>query len=625
MEPNTSKSFINLKDLLCKAPVLKYFDPKLPVFIQTDASKDGLGACLLQNNHPVAYASRSLTLNEQKFAQIEKELLAIVFALEKFHYYIYGKHVIIYSDHKPLESIVKKEITKITSRLQRMALKLIKYDFKVIYMPGKKMFLADTLSRSYLKDPVKDDPELEMVVHTFSKHLAITPQRKQDFQEATRNDESLQLVKKYIEVGWPQVKENVDELAQEFWKFRNDLELADDLIFVGDKLFVPKVLRQEILKQIHEGHQGIEKCKLRARSIVFWPRITRDIEQMVKNCLICEKYQHRNRKETLFTHPVPNRAWERVAADILSFQRTDYLVIMDYYSNWIELVKLQEKTASEIIIRCKEIFSRNGIPEIFISDNMPFNSHIFKQFAKEWDFRTITSSPCYPQSNGLAERGVQIAKNCLKKASEETKDVYSFLMEYRNTPLKNLNLSPAQIMLNRKLRTKLPMLARSLEPRIEKNVKRKKNQIKELMSSYYNRSAINMEPLKEGQSATIRKGKIWEPAQVIGKCETPRSYLVRTSDNEYRRNRRDLRVSHNEPPRYQPEMEGGFSNDQNVTPRTNLTEEFREETDTPLPTFNPSADTNPTSPKPLIKSDYTVKPTRVRKPPVRFADYVTNF
>ncbi|KAJ3656194.1 hypothetical protein Zmor_015290 [Zophobas morio] len=110
--------------------------------------------------------------------QIEKELLAIVYAIEKFHYYVYGKKFIVQSDHKPLETILKKEITKVTSRLQRMRLKLIKCDFKVTYTPGKHIYVADTLSRAYLKDPVSDYPELESVVHLVSKYLAVTPEKE---------------------------------------------------------------------------------------------------------------------------------------------------------------------------------------------------------------------------------------------------------------------------------------------------------------------------------------------------------------------------------------------------------------------------------------------------------------
>ena len=94
--------------MLTEAPLLRYYDVRLPVTFSVDASKSGLGAVLLQENNPVAYASRALTEMEQRYAQIEKEMLTIVFRAERFHQYVYGKEVEVQSDHKPLEVIMKK-------------------------------------------------------------------------------------------------------------------------------------------------------------------------------------------------------------------------------------------------------------------------------------------------------------------------------------------------------------------------------------------------------------------------------------------------------------------------------------------------------------------------------------
>jgi hypothetical protein len=139
-----------IKRLVSTAPVLSYYDPKVELEIQCDASKKGLGAALLQNGKPIAYASRTLTDTKQRYAQIEKEMLAIVFSLEKFNQYTYGCHVKIQSDHKPLESILKKSLACAPRRLQGMMMRLQKYDYEVRYERGKNMHLADTLSRAYL-------------------------------------------------------------------------------------------------------------------------------------------------------------------------------------------------------------------------------------------------------------------------------------------------------------------------------------------------------------------------------------------------------------------------------------------------------------------------------------------
>ena len=133
---------------MTSAPVQVFYDVRKPVLVSCDASNFGLGAVLLQGNKPTAYASCALTDTEKRYAQIEKELLAVVYALEKFNQYVYGKTVQVESDHKPLESITKKSLCQAPPRLQRMLLQLQKYDFILSYKPGKEMVIADTLSRA---------------------------------------------------------------------------------------------------------------------------------------------------------------------------------------------------------------------------------------------------------------------------------------------------------------------------------------------------------------------------------------------------------------------------------------------------------------------------------------------
>ena len=145
-------AFDNVKQLIASAPVLSYYDQDKPLVIQTDASGKGLGSCLLQDGHPISFASRALTDCETRYAQIEKELLAIVFACEKFNNYVYGRDVLVQSDHKPLEAIFSKPLSSTTPRLQRMLIRLGRYRLHIRYTPGKEMRIADALSRAYLQD-----------------------------------------------------------------------------------------------------------------------------------------------------------------------------------------------------------------------------------------------------------------------------------------------------------------------------------------------------------------------------------------------------------------------------------------------------------------------------------------
>lgn len=172
------EAFNELKSIIKSKPVLAYYDLKKTCVIQTDASKDGLGCCLMQNDHPIAYASRALTQTEQRYAQIEKELLAVVFAVERFHQFVYGQKFKVLSDHKPLVSITKKDFSKVSVRLQRMLLRLLKYDMEIEYLPGKEMHVADALSRNYIQDPVEDDPEMLYLVHALSQNISFSGEKE---------------------------------------------------------------------------------------------------------------------------------------------------------------------------------------------------------------------------------------------------------------------------------------------------------------------------------------------------------------------------------------------------------------------------------------------------------------
>lgn len=536
-------SFKKIKDLLSSSSVLKVFNGSKPSIIQCDSSKDGIGACLIQEGHPISYASRSLTATEQNYAQIEKEMLAIVFAVQKYHNFVYGKRFVVQSDHKPLTSIVNKPMHAISSRLQRMLLKLIKYQFEIVYVKGSEMYLADTLSRSYLEDRVSDDPDMLDVIHVV-KQLPISERRVEQFIQAIHGDPVLSLVYNYCENGWPNKIQKVPPEVKHFYKFKNELYIDCGLLLKDSKIVVPSSLRHEMLLLIHEGHFGIEKSKNRAREIMYWPNMAKDIESLILKCEVCQKFQRTNVKEPLLSHALPTKPFEKIAIDIMDFQNVGYLVIVCYYSKWIEVIKLNTKTITEIKKKLKKCFSRYGIPSIVVSDNSPFNSFEFKSFAKEWDFECVFTSPRYPRSNGMAESAVGIAKSILKKAFEDRKEWVVALMEYRNTPITGLNLSPAQLLYGRRLKTKIPIHNKLLNVEVFNNLDKQflKKQLKQ--KQYYDKGASKLKPLNVGDKVTVYNFNehIWEPAQVMERCKNPRSFKIKTmSGKELIRNRVHLR------------------------------------------------------------------------------------
>ncbi|CAB4027032.1 Hypothetical predicted protein [Paramuricea clavata] len=194
-------AFQRIKDLCCTAPILAYYDVKKDVKIQCDASKNAVGAVLLQEGKPIAYASRKLRTSELNWSPIEKEMLAIVFSTGKAREYILGKKTVVQTDHKPLETIFRKPLLSAPLRLQIMMLKVKGYDLKVEYLPGKKQVIADTLSRASLNVMPPERKEFQV---NMPERISVTQYKCQELQQRTANE--LHDLYAVIQVGWPTTK-----------------------------------------------------------------------------------------------------------------------------------------------------------------------------------------------------------------------------------------------------------------------------------------------------------------------------------------------------------------------------------------------------------------------------------
>ena len=262
--------------------------------------------------------------------------------------------------------------------------------------------------------------------------------------------------------------------------------------------------------------------------------MSKDIETEVQRCATCQKYKKKQQKETLISHEVPEKPYTKVGADLFTLFNKDYLLVVDYTSKDFEVSILSDTTSMTVVHHMKHIFSRHGKPDILFSDNGPqFTAKCFKTFTKEWEIKHLTSSPTYPQSNGLVERTVQTVKNLIKKARDSHQDPYLSILNYRTTP-KADGKSPAEILMGRKLTTLLPQ--NDATKTVQNKVEHKNKQ-----NCYYNMHAKDMEELKKGDFVRYRDNatKTWEPAQIVEKLDY-RSYVIQTTTGTYRRNRRSL-------------------------------------------------------------------------------------
>lgn len=361
-----------------------------------------------------------------------------------------------------------------------------------------------------------------------------------------------------------------------------------------------------MLNLIHESHFGVQKCKSLARNIVYWPKMGSEIENFILKCKICEKFRFKNGKEPLLSYEIPNTPWELIFADLFHFGAVNYLVVVDAYSNWIEMFKIDNLSAREVIAKLKILFSHFGVPHKFVSDNVPFNSREFKLFAKEWQFTVATSSPRHPQSNGRAEKAVSICKNLLRRANETNVDIYQLLLQYRNSPLHGLDHSPAQLLLNRRLKSKLPVSGELLKPTIITNVSQSRQKMVDSQKHHFDKSANLLKDFVEGDNVLINKNDGWTPGKVLKVLDEPRSYLVADEkENTYRRNRRLLRKSHNE-----VEFDRAAGGDDIILDKSRDTESHSE-----IPCQEPI---RPTGDPEIVK---TTRSGRVVKKPAWIKDY----
>ena len=488
------------------------------------------------------------------------------------------------------------------------------------------MYIADMLSRAYLPDSASPgDHDFEQV--NMASFLPIADQRLEEIRRETENDKALQKLKTIILHGWPDHKNSLPPEVCSYFSMRDELTVQDGLIFRGERVVIPTSLRLDMKQKVHSSHMGIDSCLRRAREHIYWPGMSADIKQQIEACDTCGKFGSSQQKEPLMPHEVPSRPWEKVATDIFEHDSKEYLITVDYYSNFWEFDRLPDTRASSVILKLKNHFARHGCPDQLVSDNGPqFSSAKFEQFAQAWEFEHCTSSPGNSKANGKAESAVKTAKRILRKALDAGTDPYVAILDYRNTPTQGMESSPAQRLMNRRTKTLLPTKKTLLQPRVVQHDREKKQLIKrqEQQTQYYNRGVKELQPLSEGDIVRMKPFRLgdknWQKAIVTERLDQ-RSYTVETPDGgTYRRNRYHLRKRKEPPPVQElPDMDQPPVELQPSTTSQAPSPGRREPEPTKLLPSKTSAD------KTAPSSDHAPReqrPTRTRRAPAHLADYV---
>lgn len=454
-----NNAFQNSKNLITNDKLLVHYDSSKEIYVTTDASNYGVGAVLSHkiDGEPIYFASSTLNDAQRNYSQVEKEALAIIFAVQRFHKFLYGRKFILVTDHQPLKFIfdpLKKIPVTANARLQRWALLLSGYQYVISYRKGKLLGNADALSRL----PLPELADVTDCINYFNFSEDNCHLDSEQIALATQEDSLLSQVYKYVEQGWPNYVK--DKNLKSFFNKRSELTIEQQCILWGSRVIVPLKLREKYLNCFHQSHNGIVQTKMLIRNYCWWPGINEDIERLIAQCDTCQA--SRNYTNSCPTYPwtKTNYNFERIHIDFFMKNNITYLLIVDSHSKWIDIHIMNGTSASQVIEKLCKTFAIIGLPTELVSDNgPPFTSHEFIHFLKSNGIRVLKSPPYHPQSNGVAERMVQTVKNGLSRLegsmSGITKELklQNFLFMYRNIP-NCTGMSPNEIIF--KYKPKIP-------------------------------------------------------------------------------------------------------------------------------------------------------------------------
>jgi hypothetical protein len=469
------QAFKRAKELLLTKEVISFFRPGAQMRLITDAScLNGLGFVLMQQQpdrswKPIQVGSRKLTDTEKRYAPIEIELKGVTYAIQQARTFLKGaNHYTIITDHKPLVNILnKKRLDEVQNeRMLKMILTIIDEPFTVEWIKGELNHAADCFSRHPVDPPTNSDHRFNHETENHLKQICSLKSeeaqlsiRMQRVSDAADNDPIHQQLCETVRNGFPEDRNQLDEHLRSYWNVRDNLLISEDgFLLYGHRLVIPKSLRSSIIKELHQTHRGIDGTQARARLILYWPGIDRDIATVCANCELCQRDSRTQQKEPIRHMPRPSRQFQYVSADLFSACGHSGVVYTDWYSGWFcYSFPLASTDAEHLIQIFRKWFTDTAAPDMFFSDQgPPFTSREFRDFLERWGVSTQCSSAYYPQGNNFAELAVKNCKSLITKYYKGPRhtDYDAFaqaLLQVRNTPHKSTGIS-LSVMLYRKPR-----------------------------------------------------------------------------------------------------------------------------------------------------------------------------
>ena len=391
----------------------------------------------------------------------------------------------LHTDHKPLELIYSNPVSRPPARIEWWMLRLQEYDFKVIYKSGAEN-PADFLSRHPPESHTTIQNAAEEYVN-FVTHAAV-PQSMtlKEVAIETQKDWKLCAVRAAIRSGYW----NTDSV-KDYKQVRHEITIDDKncILLRGSRIILPTSLQARAVKLAHEGHQGQAKTTALLRECVWFPALGTLVKEEVNKCIACQATSQPNPPEPLQSMPMPSHAWNEIKIDFCGpFPSGHYvLVVIDVYSRYPEIEIIKSTAAQKVIPKLDIIFARHGVPEKVTTDNgPPFNGKEFQIYMRQLGIEYHSSTPLWPQGNAEVESFNKPLEKAIRTAHIEERpwqqELSKFLLNYRSTPHSTTKVPPAEMLFNRQIRGKLPVLPtrmkvvdRHQEAGSNQEVKRKKS------------------------------------------------------------------------------------------------------------------------------------------------------
>ena len=570
---------------------LQYYDTNRPTVLMTDWSRQGIGFVVLQQycsctgpERPsccrdgwklALCGSRHLTPAEQNYAAVEGEATSIVWALHKARLFLLGcDNLEIITDHKPLARLfADRQLKDITNpRLFRLKEKTLNYKFTIRYKPGRLNTAADALSRYPVQRVAPSQADVDLAEELTTAAVTAIPRCESDgngvtvdqdaVKEEAAKDPTYQLLQQKVSSDtWVTCHAKEASELKAFFKVRDRLSLVDGLVcysYDGGalRLVIPAGLQLQVARNLHAAHQGKEGMIRRAREAVYWPGFEADIEFHRLHCNeCCMKAPTQPAEPAIMTKP-PDYPFQKVVADLFDINGHSYLVYSDRLTGWIKVEQFRSTSSHVIIPALRKYFSQYGVPEeISIDGGTNLTSSAVRDFFRRWKVEVRQSSAYYPKSNGRAEAAVRSAKAILRGNTSpgggiDTDKVVLALLQYHNTPLRDGDKSPAQLLMGRQLRGGVPV------PNIHLRVAEYWQdflQERELqmaktgeVTEERTRSLRELPPLKVGQCVRMQdpRTRLWDRTGIVtGVNRKFRQYTIRLDGTGRitRRNRRFIK------------------------------------------------------------------------------------